>query len=57
MSYRVAPDYTADLSVPILDRDQNAIEREIGFSTMHTVQCTMYMCRTNYYINLFALQT
>ena len=37
---RVAPDYAADLSVPILDRGRNAKEREIGFSTM---------CRPNYY--------
>ena len=36
---RVAPDYAADLSVPILDRGRNAKEREIGSSTM---------CRPNY---------
>ena len=34
---RVAPDYAADLSVPILDRGQNAKEREIGSSTMYSV--------------------
>ena len=28
------PDYAADSSVPILDRGRNAIEREIGSSTM-----------------------
>ena len=46
---RVAPDYAADLSVPILDRGRNAKEREIGSSTMYTgtVQCT-YICRLNY---------
>ena len=27
---RVAPDYAADLSVPIFDRGQNAKQREIG---------------------------
>ena len=31
----VAPDYDADLSVPILDHGQNAKEREIGSSTMY----------------------
>ena len=36
---RVAPDYAADLSVPILDRGRNAKEKEIGSSTM---------CRPNY---------
>ena len=30
----VAPDYAADLSVPILERDRNAKEREIGSSTI-----------------------
>ena len=34
---RVAPDYAADLSVPILGRGQNAKEREIGSSTMYSV--------------------
>ena len=33
----VAPDYAADLSVPVLDRGQNAKEREIGSSTMYSV--------------------
>ena len=42
---RVAPDYAADLSVPILDRGRNAKGREIGSSTM---------CRPNYnYLLLF----
>ena len=41
---RVAPDYAADLSVPILDRGRNAKEREIGSSTM---------CRPNYYKLLY----
>ena len=36
----VAPDYAAYLSVSILDRAQNAKEREIGSSTMYSVQCT-----------------
>ena len=36
----VAPDYAADLFVPILDRGRNAKEREFGSSTMYTVQCT-----------------
>ena len=34
---RVAPDYAADLYVPILDRFQNAKEREIGSSTIYCV--------------------
>ena len=33
----VAPDYAAYLSVSILDRAQNAKEREIGSSTMYSV--------------------
>ena len=37
---RVAPDYAADFSVPILDHGRNAKERKIGSSTM---------CRPNYY--------
>ena len=32
---RVAPDYAAHLSVPILDRGRKAKEREIGSSTMY----------------------
>ena len=39
----VAPDYAADLSLPILDRGRNAKEGEIGSSTM---------CRPNYFIYL-----
>ena len=38
----VAPDYAPDLSVPILNRGQNAKEREIGSSTMDSV-CTLNM--------------
>ena len=33
----VAPDYGADLSVPISDCGQNAKECEIGSSTMNSV--------------------
>ena len=32
---RVAPDYAADLSVPILDCGRNAKERDIGSSTVN----------------------
>ena len=34
----IAPDYAADLFIPIMERGRNAKEREIGSSTM---------CRTN----------
>ena len=44
---RVAPEYAADLSVPILDRGRNAKERKIGSSTM---------CRSSYYKLLYKLK-
>ena len=47
MPRRVAPNYAADLSVPMLDRGGNAKERKIGSSTMYTVP--------NYYYYLFDL--
>ena len=34
---RIAPDYAAELSVPILDHGRNAKEREIGSSAMYSV--------------------
>ena len=50
---RVAPDYAAALSLPILDRGRNAREREIGSSTVYTctLQCTcvdLIIIITNY---------
>ena len=42
MPYRVAPDYAAYLSVPIMDGGRNTKQREIGSSTMYTVQNTCY---------------
>ena len=38
--FRIAPDYAADLFVPILDRGRNPKEMEIGSSTMYSVHAS-----------------
>ena len=43
----VAPDYAADSTLPIFDRDRNAIEKEMNYSTMCQQRSNYY-----YYITL-----
>ena len=52
---RFPPDYDADLSVPILDRDAK-IKAD---GLLDCVQSAMYMCRPNnyYYVVLYSIQT
>ena len=42
----VAPDYSADLSIPILNHGRNAKEREIGSSSMYSVQVDLIIIIT-----------
>ena len=51
---RVALDYAADLSVPILDRGRNAKRK--GDRLLNHVHCTVYMNRPNYYSKALSYQ-
>ena len=49
---RVAPDYAADSSVPILNLERNAIEKEIGSSTMFVDNGQLFTKAQGYLVRL-----